>query len=148
METKTVPFGSRMTAKVEKIAHGAIFLLGSNRQGYCLLRSTPSVPIEEGDTVVMEFRAGGPTGGHWQIIGRYALYDMCVIYESPGDHPGKFVMRRWNGIDYGQGTQQAYGNIAFVADTVEGARSWIPPHINALLSPSPEDDPSLREVWI
>lgn len=63
-----------------------------------------------------------------------------VIYENPRDYPGKFVVRKWQGLE---------PDIAplTVCESLEIARSFVPPD-KFNLGRHKNDDPAIREVWI
>lgn len=78
---------------------------------------------------------------------RPAFLIYYVIYDSPRDYPGKFVVRKW--------TQTADGKIigdheCHVSNDIQGARKVVKEqyplayNIGRYVS----DDPSIREVWI
>ena len=67
-----------------------------------------------------------------------------IIYWNPRDFPGCWVTRRWT-IDKEGMTPDLV--VAYVGNSLDGARSVIPP--DAILMPSfPDDDPAIAEVWM
>lgn len=66
-----------------------------------------------------------------------------VIYESPNDYPGKFVVREYR---ISPGTIRAATEPAAVVDTLEEARAVIPEGM-VLLQPQEGEHKSIREVW-
>jgi len=62
-----------------------------------------------------------------------------VIYWSPRDVPGYWVMRRWDGL--------VPDRIGSIHNTLESARAMIPEHC-VKLHRSPNDDPAIYEVWL
>jgi hypothetical protein len=67
---------------------------------------------------------------------------MWVVYRSPSDYPGKFVVRRWSIADALEPELKPEG----VVDTLEEARDLIPPGL-VCLDRLPSDDPVIKEVW-
>ena len=63
-----------------------------------------------------------------------------TIYNSPSDHPGKWVLR---GHDVPGGPRQEH----VVADSLEHIRMAVPPGLICLMR-SPEDDATIHESWI
>ena len=65
---------------------------------------------------------------------------LYVIYNNPSDYPGKFVVRRWIGL-------QACAEPEGVFATLNKARGILP--IGSVsVSPQEYDDPCIAEVWI
>ncbi|QGJ92755.1 hypothetical protein QDA04_gp85 [Microbacterium phage Megan] len=64
-----------------------------------------------------------------------------VIYEKPADYPTQYVVRPW--VTDGE-VIASFAARAF--DTLEDARAAIPPGL--MLSPLPEPDPAILEVWL
>lgn len=72
------------------------------------------------------------------------LLPMWVVYNSPSDFPGKFVVRRQSA---GPGFVVADATPTAIVNTLDEARAAIPPgKIN--LHRSPDDDPVIAEVWV
>ena len=65
--------------------------------------------------------------------------EMFVIYDHPLDYPGHFVVRRWMG---GKPTEDFA-----IADSIETARTEVPPGMYRLPRQSGEDKVIL-ETWI
>jgi hypothetical protein len=65
-----------------------------------------------------------------------------VVYDSPADFPGLFVVRRWE-------IRSGWVNAceARVANTLEAAREVVPPGMYRLPR-FPDDDPKIVEVWL
>ena len=63
-----------------------------------------------------------------------------VIYNNPSDYPGKFVVRRWVGLD-------ACAKPEGVFYTLDEARSVVPAWAVSI-TPSEYDDPCIAEVWL
>lgn len=70
------------------------------------------------------------------------LLEMFVIYDSPTDFPGRFVVRPWAAGREGT----VYGD-AMVAATLEEARELVPAGLHRVTR-SPGDDPVIVETWI
>lgn len=65
------------------------------------------------------------------------------IYENPADYPGKFVVRRWVGMDPDR-------EPVTVAETLDAAREALKelnPYL-VRLDRCPDDDPVILETWI
>ena len=63
-----------------------------------------------------------------------------VIYYDPADYPGKFVVRRWQGIEADQWPRA-------ICPTLETARAAVPKgYIN--VGKSPGSDSVILEEWI
>ena len=75
-----------------------------------------------------------------------SMIEIFTIYESPSDHPGRFVLRRWHTHFGGQGIYFDKEPIA-VVDQLEEARKNVPSGCHRL-DRSPEDDPVIVETWI
>lgn len=65
-----------------------------------------------------------------------------TIYDHPSDFPDKFVVRRWL-LRSGEPEPGGY----FLADTLEGARAWIPSGC-ICIEPDPSDDANIIETWM
>ena len=72
-----------------------------------------------------------------------SVLEMWVIYERPKDYPQGFVARRWL-IAAGEPRPTS---VAFVADTLEGARAQLPPGLFRM-DRQPDDEPQIVEVWL
>jgi hypothetical protein len=70
------------------------------------------------------------------------MMNQFVIYKSPRDAPGKWVVRRW---EIGPGTVE--GKDGWVCASLEQARALVPGGM-ALTARTPDDDPSIYEVWL
>jgi hypothetical protein len=70
---------------------------------------------------------------------------MWTIYNSPPDHPGKFVARSWV-ARRGESEPTPTGHIA-VAPTLEWVRKMIPSGLHCLAR-SEGDDPTIVETWL
>lgn len=77
---------------------------------------------------------------HWQCVKAGDL-PQFVIYHSPLDHPGKYVVRLWL-----VGHQSGPTNYVAVVDTLEAAREIVPPQLFCMPRQR-EDDPVIVEVW-
>jgi hypothetical protein len=78
---------------------------------------------------------------HWELTQQNDL-PMFTVYDSPLDHPGKFVVRLFRTIPVAQPT-----HFAEVFDTLEQARQFIPPGL-VCLTRAPQDDAKIVEVWL
>lgn len=78
---------------------------------------------------------------HRELIQRDDL-PMFAVYDSPRDHPGKFVVRLFRTIPDVYPT-----NFAEVFDTLEQARGFIPAGL-VCLTRNPQDHPSVVETWL
>ena len=67
---------------------------------------------------------------------------MWTIYDHPIDFPDAFVVREW-AVQLGSNME---GRRVFTADTLEGARLLIPPHLYRQPR-APDDDPVIVETW-
>lgn len=67
---------------------------------------------------------------------------MFVIYNSPSDYPGKWVVRRWNCLPVPTPTEEA-----IACESLDEARQTIPQGA-LLLARHPDDDPVIHETWI
>jgi len=73
---------------------------------------------------------------------------MFVIYENPTDVPGDgFVVRRWVMCAHDNGHAPVPDPMVAVGQTLEAARSQIPPGLFCLQRQE-NDDPCIREVWL
>lgn len=70
-------------------------------------------------------------------------WDHWVIYKSPLDAPGKWVVRKWNVLP----PPERPTEVAFVGDTLEAVRARVPEGMTCMAR-SPDDDPSIFEVWL
>lgn len=69
-----------------------------------------------------------------------------VVYDHPLDQPGHFMVREWRiGRGWIQPHPQSQGFVE-----LEKARAWIQQEFPGavMLLRSPEDDPSILEVWL
>ena len=69
---------------------------------------------------------------------------MYTIYNSPADHPGKFVMRMF--LIGRRSVQPTITNIMVVVDTLQQARKAVPPGL-ARMVPREADHPSVVQSW-
>lgn len=67
---------------------------------------------------------------------------MRVVYRSPADYPGRFVLRLWE-VD-GEGP---HPRDAIVADSLDEIRASLPGGLTRIAR-SPDDDPVIVETWI
>lgn len=65
-----------------------------------------------------------------------------AIYDNPLDHPERFVVREWSV----EGSVVTPSNEVSLFDTLEDARASLPAGL--ALSPVPEPDPAIVEVWL
>jgi hypothetical protein len=65
---------------------------------------------------------------------------LFAIYKNPSDYPGKYVVRRWEGL-------VADRQPVIVADELKQAREAIPDHMYRL-DRLEGDDPAILETWI
>lgn len=63
-----------------------------------------------------------------------------IIYEHAQDYPGKLVVRRWLGLEPDK-------EPLVVTEDLAEARSYVPNYC-VPISPSPEDAPSIKEIWL
>ena len=68
-----------------------------------------------------------------------------AIYENPKDYPNKFVVRVWE--IHEDKPEPVAGDLVIIEDTLEAARSCLPPGLTNI-SRFSGDDPVIREVWI
>jgi hypothetical protein len=71
------------------------------------------------------------------------LLTIWVIYRSPSDYPGKWVLR---GHDIGPGSVTSHAK-KIVADTLQELRAHLPPGL-VPLTLHPDDDPVIYETWL
>ncbi len=69
--------------------------------------------------------------------------EVFVVYHNPRDYPGLYVVRRQVA---GRGTITIDIQPLGVSATLEGIRSFIPPHVKRFPR-DPNDDPVIVEVW-
>lgn len=69
--------------------------------------------------------------------------EQFVVYRSPRDYPGKFVVRRWSIEAAGPSPRE----VRAVVGTLEAARSKIPRGLFMFVR-SAEDDPCIVETWL
>jgi hypothetical protein len=72
-----------------------------------------------------------------------ATLQMWTIYWNPKDHPGKFVVRRW---DVTAGSMKPSHSYA-LAPTLDLARAHLPDGLYCL-GRQPEDEEQIVETWI
>jgi hypothetical protein len=72
------------------------------------------------------------------------LLTIWVIYHSPSDFPGKWVLRGQDALPGRVVRPHANG---FICETLEQARKHVPPGL-AMLTRHPDDDPVIYEVWL
>ena len=77
---------------------------------------------------------------HWQALDT-GDQPQFVIYHSPRDCPGKFVVRMWL-----VGHRMGPTNFVEQFDTLEQAREFIPLGLFCMVR-ADEDDPSIVETW-
>lgn len=76
MLQKVVPYGTKMTGKVEGVdalncpphAPNSVIVIGDDNEGYVMVRVTHAIVPRKGQRVEMQFCNGGPTGGYWKIM--------------------------------------------------------------------------------
>lgn len=68
-----------------------------------------------------------------------------VIYRSPLDHPGKFVVRAQDVTNGNPEPVPRKG--CLVCDSLTEARAVVPPHLHRL-DRHPDDEPSIVETWM
>lgn len=68
---------------------------------------------------------------------------LWVIYDSPLDYPGQFVVKRWEVED---GSVTVTDDVT-IAATLQAAREAVPPG-KVLLSRSEEDATVISETWV
>jgi hypothetical protein len=74
-----------------------------------------------------------------------AILESWVVFSSPADYPGRWVVRRQWAMKNGQVLTE-YRPTA-VEFTLEDARAHIPEYL-CLLQRQPDDAPQIHEVWI
>ena len=68
-----------------------------------------------------------------------------VIYDNPSDHPGWFMVRRWD-LDLSTLSYEP-GNIVGFASKLDHAQAMVPPGcVN--LGRVQGEDPTIAEVWL
>lgn len=65
-----------------------------------------------------------------------------TIYQSPADHPGEFVARKWL-----VKTEPVPTAEVVKAATLEEVRAQLPPHLFRM-DRDPSDDPAIVETWL
>lgn len=72
---RTWPYGTRKTCKVLLVdaTSGTRWITmqdcDNEKEGYvCSYNRTEHKKVEVEDTVIIEFKPGGPTGGYWDIV--------------------------------------------------------------------------------
>jgi len=65
---------------------------------------------------------------------------MYVIYDNPRDYPGKFVVRRWIGMNASTKPEGVFA-------TLNEARGVLPIG-SVFITPYDTDDPCIAEVWL
>jgi hypothetical protein len=76
---------------------------------------------------------------------RQGFLPMYNVYNSPQDHPGKFVMRMFL---IGRGNvDPTITDIMVVVDTLEQARKAVPPGLVRMVPQERADHPSVVESW-
>lgn len=78
------------------------------------------------------------------ILNRHPSIPVHVVYRSPSDFPGKYVVRVQHASADGVTADDAP---LIVADTVEEARTVIPLGMYCL-GRHPDDVPAILEVWV
>jgi len=75
--------------------------------------------------------------------------DMWVIYVNDSDHPGKYVVRRWELVPPGIEPSNPMKKTAdyTVCDTLVQAHKAIPDWASSLV-PSLYDEPQAVEIWL
>ena len=72
------------------------------------------------------------------------MLELFVVYDSPSDFPGKFVVRRHfvtsSGLEFAEVTQR-------VRESLEEARAEIPKG-RKNIGRHEKDDPAICEVWV
>ena len=77
---------------------------------------------------------------HWQMLQEGDL-PQFVVYRSPQDFPGKYVVRMWRIKD-----RMGPTNLIEIFDTLEQARGFIPCGL-CCLPRFEQDDATIVEVW-
>lgn len=77
---------------------------------------------------------------HWQCVQEGDL-PQFVIYNSPRDYPGQYVVRMWRTIPEVGPTE-----LVKSFDTLREAQDFIPEGLFRMAR-QPEDDPTILEVW-
>jgi hypothetical protein len=72
---------------------------------------------------------------------------MYTVYRSPDDHPGRYVVRRFE-IVAGSTDPVPDPEPMFIGRSLEAARMAIPPEADACLNRSPGDEASIVETWV
>jgi hypothetical protein len=80
----------------------------------------------------------------WGIFAPPSTMVQFVVYDSPADAPGNFVVRPWVIVP---GYPPIAGQHALVFKSLEAARAALPEDM-VMLSPSNGDDPCIAEVWL
>lgn len=71
-----------------------------------------------------------------------SIINQYTIYKNPKDYPKKYVVRKWE--IWAAGPKPG---AHFVCDTLEEARSKIPPGMVKFVR-NPKDDPAIYETWV
>lgn len=75
MTPRTWKYGTRLTAKVLDVIPGTdplrpkMTTLTAEGEAHVIVHVTHAIEPVRGNIVTMEFTQGGPTGGHWRIVG-------------------------------------------------------------------------------
>ena len=67
------------------------------------------------------------------------MLELWTIYDSPIDHPGSFVARKW--------VLDKPTSELFQDKTLEGLRAKLPPGLHCMPR-SPGDEPQIVETWM
>ena len=74
-----------------------------------------------------------------------------VIYDSPEDYPGKWVVRRWliaeGGAVSGCWSSEIIPGPAYICESLEEARAHVPEGFFNM-GRQPGDETQIKEVWI
>jgi hypothetical protein len=67
---RTWPYGTKKDVKILLAEDGCVLGVDGDNEGYILIGEPDHATVEEQRTI--EFRSGGPTGGHWKLLPKQA----------------------------------------------------------------------------
>lgn len=67
MKTRTWPYGTTRFAKVIETGRQFTMLEDDKGEGHVLINGAQDDTAEVGDTGILTFTKGGPTGGYWKF---------------------------------------------------------------------------------
>jgi hypothetical protein len=75
-----------------------------------------------------------------------AVLSSWTIYFNPSDHPGRYVLRRFD-IVQGQ-AEPVPASDASIHLSLQAARQHIPTHVDVCFPRDAHDDPAIVETWM